>query len=49
MNKLCAQPSWMINCREGKNDTLLRDFVRPTGYSGGVVTRGIARINSWNI
>lgn len=48
MNKLCAQPSEMINCREGKNDTLLRDFVRPTGYSGGVV-RGIARINSWNI
>lgn len=47
MNKLCAQPSGMINCREGKNDTLLRDFVRPTGYSG--VVRGIARINSWNI
>lgn len=46
MNKLCARPSGMINCRRGKNDTLLRDFV--CHWIRGVVP-GIARINSWNI
>lgn len=46
MNKLCAQPSGMINCRGGKNDTLLRDFV--CHWIRGVVP-GIARINRWDI
>lgn len=48
MNKLCAQPSGMINCRGGKNDTLLRDFVchcvvlfpELRGLTGGIFKLG---------